>query len=78
MINGVSQLATLIAGDKRFTRCVTKQAMTYGVTRPFDAMDSLAYVAGIADPLMGKGTWPDLLTKVATSEAFLTRRGEAP
>jgi hypothetical protein len=72
-------LATSLAADARFTRCMVKQALTYAVGRSFDAPDARAYVAGLADPLAkAKATWPDLLNTVASSEAFLTRRGEGP
>ena len=72
-------LATSLAGDPRFTRCMVKQALTYAVGRSFDAIDARSYVAGLADPLAkAHATWPDLLKTVASSEAFVTRRGEGP
>ncbi len=76
--DGGIALSNLLAKDPRFTRCMTKQVMTYAVGRTFDKSDAMAYVAGVADPLVGKGTWPDLLRTVASSQAFLTRRGEGP
>jgi hypothetical protein len=72
-------LATSLAADPRFIRCMVKQALTYAVGRSFDSRDARAYVAGLADPLAkANATWPDLLKTVASSEAFLTRRGEGP
>ena len=71
-------MAPLLANDPRFTNCVVRQALTYAVGRSFDTPEALAYAAGVAQPLMGKGTWPDLVRAVATSSAFVTRRGEGP
>ena len=75
---GAQALAPLLANDPRFTNCVVRQALTYAVGRSFDTSEARAYAAGVAQPLMGKGTWPDLVRAVATSAAFVTRRGEAP
>jgi Protein of unknown function (DUF1592)/Protein of unknown function (DUF1588)/Protein of unknown function (DUF1595)/Protein of unknown function (DUF1587)/Protein of unknown function (DUF1585) len=76
---GAKELATLLANDSRFTRCMVKQALTYAVGRSFETPEGRGYVAGLADPLVkANATWPDLLRTVATSEAFLTRRGEGP
>ena len=76
--SGPTQIAQWVANDLRFTRCVTKQMMTYAVGRSFDASAALSYVAGVADPMAKTGTWPQLVHAVATSQAFLTRRGEGP
>jgi hypothetical protein len=76
--DGGISLSNLLAKDPRFTRCMAKQVMTYAVGRTFDKPDAMAYVAGMADPLVGKATWPDLLRTVASSQAFLSRRGEGP
>ena len=75
---GFSDLAQWLVNDPRFLRCATKQMLTYAVGRSFDAMDALAYVAGVAQPLTSSGTWPQLVRAVANSQAFLTRRGEGP
>lgn len=77
-VNGAKEMSQAIAADTRFTYCLVKQALTYGVGRSFDTVGGNAYVAGLAAPLVGKGTWPDLLRTIATSQAFLTRRGEGP
>lgn len=72
-------LSTLIASDPRFARCMVKQALTYAVGRSFEGNAGRGYAAGMADPLAkASATWPDLLRTVATSEAFLTHRGEGP
>jgi hypothetical protein len=59
---------------------VTQQLLTYGVGRSFDAVDAHSYVSALGAQLaaQGKGTWRGLLSAVATSDAFTTRRGEAP
>jgi len=79
MVTGAMDLATQISKDPRTTWCFTKQALTYGVGRSFEATTGRAYVKGLADPLIkASGTWPDLVKAVATSEAFRTSRGEGP
>ncbi len=75
---GPNDLAQWLVNDPRFLRCATKQMMTYAVGRSFDTTNALAYVAGVAQPLAGAGTWPQLVRAVANSQAFLTRRGEGP
>jgi Protein of unknown function (DUF1592)/Protein of unknown function (DUF1588)/Protein of unknown function (DUF1587)/Protein of unknown function (DUF1595)/Protein of unknown function (DUF1585) len=76
--SGPTEIAQWIAKDPRFPRCMTKQMMTYAIGRSFDSTQALAYVAGAADPLASNGTWTQLVHTVATSQAFLTRRGEGP
>src|SRR5450432_583618 len=78
MFNGAAQIAQWVAGDMRFPRCAAKQMLTYGVGRSFDATDGLSYAAGLAAPLATTGTWPQLVHAVASSQAFLTNRGEGP
>ena len=78
MFNGAASIAQWVAGDPRFPRCAAKQMLTYGVGRSFDAADGLAYAAGIGTPLATNGTWPQLVHAVASSQAFLTNRGESP
>jgi len=74
-LNSPTAIGSFIAQDPRFTACVVKQALTYGVGRTFDAADATAYITGIAAPLQKSGTWQGLLQAVATSDAFLTTRG---
>jgi hypothetical protein len=75
---GASELAQLLAKDPRYARCIVKQTLTYAVGRSFDTPEGNSYVATVAAPLAKNGTWPDVLRSIATSQAFLTRRGEAP
>lgn len=75
---GPTDLTQWVVNDPRFLRCTTKQMLTYAVGRSFDSSDALAYVAGVAQPLVAAGTWPQLVRAVANSQAFLTRRGEGP
>jgi hypothetical protein len=74
--NGAAELAPLLAKDPRFTSCVVRLLLTYGVGRSFEAKEGKAYASGLAVPLTGTGTWRDLLHAVVSSEAFRTRRGE--
>jgi hypothetical protein len=76
--NGPTEIAQWVAKDQRYARCVSKQMLTYGVGRSFDAPDGLAYAAGLAAPLASTGTWTQLVHAVASSQAFLTNRGEGP
>jgi len=73
--NGPAEIAKWVANDPRFSRCVTKQMVTYAVGRSFDSPEALSYVAGMAGSMGGSATWTQLVHTVATSQAFLTRRG---
>ena len=75
-INGAGDLARAIAEDDDFPICVAKQLLTYAVGRSFGAPAAKAYAAGIG--IQGRAaTWPDFVKSIVTSQAFLTRRGEA-
>jgi hypothetical protein len=74
-VNGAQGIAQAIAADPRFTQCIVKQALTYGIGRTFDAIDGLGYVETVAQPLLKSGTWVSALQAVVTSQAFLTTRG---
>jgi hypothetical protein len=74
-VNGAQAMAQAIAADPRFVQCITKEALTYGIGRTFDANDALAYVETVAQPLQTGGTWQSALQAVVTSQAFLTTRG---
>jgi hypothetical protein len=76
-IAGPSDLISYVAKDPRLNWCLTKQAMTYGVGRSFEASDGRAYIKGVAGTLGTAPTWPALFKAVANSQAFLTGRGEA-
>jgi hypothetical protein len=51
--------------------------LTYAVGRSFGSKEAKAYAAGVGVPAKD-GTWPELIKAIVKSEAFLTRRGEAP
>ena len=74
-----AQLAELLATDPRYTACVTEKLLTYGVGRSFANAEGRAYSKALAQEALaeGKNDWRSWLAHVATSEAFLTRRGEA-
>lgn len=75
-INGAADLARAIAADDDYPICVAKQLLTYAVGRSFGAPAAKAYAAGIG--IQGRAaSWPDFIKSVVTSQAFLTRRGEA-
>jgi hypothetical protein len=76
--NGAAQIAQWVANDPRFARCAAKQMLTYGVGRTFDTADGLSYAAGLGQPLATSGTWSQMVHGVASSQAFLTNRGEGP
>jgi len=75
---GAQDLARWLAKNPQFTRCAAQHVLTYAVGRGFHSPEAQAYVNGLADPMFGAGTWPGLLKAVATSQAFLTNRGQAP
>ena len=76
-LNSAADLAQAIAADDDFPICVAKQLLTYAVGRSFGTPAAKAYAAGIG--VQGRAaTWPDFIKSVVTSQAFLTRRGEAP
>ncbi len=77
--DGAAGLANAIANSPKFIPCMAQQALTYAVGRSFESADAKAYAAGLAAKLVAEGhaTWRGLITAVATSDAFTTRRGEA-
>lgn len=76
-LRGVEDLARAIAGDADYAICVAKQLLTYAVGRSFNTTPGKAYAAGVGVPMKG-ATWPRFIKAVVQSEAFRTRRGEAP
>lgn len=76
-IGSAADLAHAIAEDDDFPICVAKQLLTYAVGRSFGAPAAKAYAAGIGIKNRA-ATWPDFVKSIVTSDAFLTRRGEAP
>lgn len=73
---GAQELAVLLAQDPRFSQCLIKQMMTYALGRGVEKSDA-SFVEDIQSGLTGeKNTLRELVTRVATSEPFRTRRGE--
>lgn len=70
-------LARAVASDADYAMCVAKHLLTYAVGRSFSAPEAKAYAGGVGVKVKD-GTWPELLHAVIKSQAFLTRRGEAP
>ena len=79
-VNGERDLALALAKDPRYAPCVTQQLMTYAVGRTFDNNEARAYAATVAADASAGGTlsWQAAVRAVVSSEAFRTRRGEAP
>ncbi|MEZ4295242.1 MAG: DUF1585 domain-containing protein [Polyangiaceae bacterium] len=74
--DGADEMAQIIASDPRFTRCLTKQVMTYALGRGVDEKDE-PFLSQIETALPESGgTLHALMALVAQSEAFRTRRGE--
>jgi hypothetical protein len=79
--SGAQQLATMVALDVNFGRCLAEQLYTYALGRAPDNgtpghMDP-AVLYGIAQSFKGNGyLFKDLITQIATSPTFLNRRGE--
>jgi hypothetical protein len=73
------ELASLLAEDPRYPACVAEKLLTYGVGRSFAGNDAKAYTAALAEQAAGAGRtdWRSWLEHIVSSEAFLTRRGEA-
>jgi hypothetical protein len=78
--NGAQELATMVASDANFGRCMTEQLYTYALGRAPDTaaghMDPGVLFA-IAQSFGGSGyNFKDLIVQIATSPTFLNRRGE--
>jgi hypothetical protein len=78
--NGAQELATMVAADVNFGRCLTEQLYTYALGRAPDTavghMDP-AVLHGIAQSFRSNGySFKELITQIATSPTFLNRRGE--
>ncbi len=77
--DGAAGMANAVASHPQFVPCMAQQMLTYAVGRSFETADGNAYAADLGAKLVAAGhaTWRGLVTAVATSEAFTTRRGEA-
>lgn len=74
--DGAVELGAVLAGDPRFTRCMTEKMMTYALGRGVELNDE-PVVDRIHDEfLAGGASLRELITLVATSYPFLYRRGE--
>ena len=78
--NGARELATMVASDENFGRCMTEQLYTYALGRAPNAaaghMDPSVLFA-IAQSFRGSGyNFKDLIMQIAASPTFLNRRGE--
>lgn len=76
-LEGHKDLARAVADDPDFAICVAKQMLTFAVGRSFSNREAKAYAAGIGLSHRD-ATWPEFIEAVVMSEAFRTRRGEAP
>ncbi len=77
---GAEELASLVAGDARFARCVTEQLLTYAVGRSFRDGAAVRYADALATNALafGKSAWLTYVQTIAMSEASRTRPGETP
>lgn len=74
--NGVLELSGIIAGDQRFTMCVSEKLFVYALGRgPEEADDP--YLEHLTTEFVSRGErLRDLIKLIATSEPFRMRRGE--
>jgi hypothetical protein len=74
---GALEMADIIASDPRYSRCVSKQLLTFALGRGTDARDR-EYLEHITNEFTAGGSkLRDLIKLVVTSEPFRLRRGEA-
>ncbi len=79
MLNGPRDLTTYLAQDGRFAPCVTRNLLTYGLGWKFSADEGPAYATWLASLARDRGnSMRSILDVIIESEAFRTRRGEAP
>lgn len=76
-LSGHEDLVRAIAKDADYAICLAKHLLTFAVGRSFSHPEAKAYAAGVG-VTMKDATWPELIEAVIKSEAFRTRRGEAP
>ncbi len=76
---GAVELASLLAQDPRYGRCVTEKLLTYAVGRSFASADAKAYTVALTDLGVNEGNldWRSRIKLIVGSQAFLTGRGEA-
>ena len=74
--DGAVEMAGVIAGDARFTRCLSEKMLTYALGRGLEETDAETVDGIHARLLAGGARLSDLVRLVATSDPFLYRRGE--
>lgn len=74
--DGATDLATHLAQDPRFPRCVTRQWFTYALGRGPEPYDDAGIEALSHDWSAAGMRLRDLVLRIATSESFTQRRGE--
>jgi hypothetical protein len=67
-LDGPIELATILADDPRFLRCVTQKVLTYALGRPLE--DEPALVDATLASFKERGTLGALIESVALSDAF--------
>lgn len=73
--DGAAELAALLAGDPRFTRCLSEKMLVYALGRGLESFDG-ATVDDIHAQLLARGgRLRDLIALVVESDPFLFRRG---
>ncbi|HLV20206.1 MAG TPA: DUF1592 domain-containing protein [Polyangiaceae bacterium] len=77
---GTEELIQRLVQDDRLAGCLAQQLLTYGVGRSFHHDAARAYARALAQHTVqaGQDRWQQFLTAVVMSEAFQTRRPEAP
>jgi len=76
--DGASELSLAIRSDERFPRCIVEKLMTYGLGRGLEPKDDCFVEESVASFAAEGYTLESLLVSLVKSEAFRTRRGEAP
>jgi hypothetical protein len=74
--DGATALSAALAGEPAVATCAVKKTLTFALGRLLDGGDQ-ARVAALAASWQ-QGTFRDLLRAVVLSDAFRSRRGEAP
>lgn len=78
--DGAHELVERLIEDERLAGCIAQQLLTYAVGRNFHEPSARTYARALArhSAQAGTNTWRQFLSTVVMSEAFQTRRSEAP
>lgn len=78
--DGPDELVQLVAASEQLAGCVAQQLLTYAVGRNFHEPSAKKYARAFSQHTTraGQDTWRQFLTAIVMSEAFQTRRPEAP